>query len=169
MGIFKNSSSMTSIYKCVTLALAQTALASVQEHMNMNMQADYTTSDSNNSESTYDYNDESYTPSAGEKIKGALEAATDAFVERYVDEQAIEQWVVDSENIFSEMSVRHEQEREKLLTDAITDVKGALIAGQPVKQWAEGQVNSFNETTDRQDEEAKSFFNDLKMDLEAEV
>lgn len=58
----------------------------------------------------------------GEKIKDELEDVFNGFVDRYIDEEAYEQWLEDTETSFNEMNERHQAEGEEFWTGVAEDV-----------------------------------------------
>lgn len=68
----------------------------------------------------YDY--EEYEQTAGEKILDELEDVYYEFVDRYIDEEALESWSQNKTDVLKDMQARHQDEGEEFWTGVAEDV-----------------------------------------------
>ena len=116
---------MTRVFICVTLALAQAAIAAASDHQQVSSNvvlqeadampdsapAEDSCFDCDATKDADDYDDgRSDDDDLKDVIKDTLEDAFEAVVERYVDEEAVEQWADETASSFQEMQQRQQQE-----------------------------------------------------------
>ena len=177
---------MSIVQKCITLALAQSVFASVQDHastftlqgtsadLSSSYASTYADSDRSYgySYSDFDYSwiNDSYSyysePTTGEKIKDALSEAADEFKNKYVDEEAIEEWLQEQEELATEIHGRHAEENEAFASDVRDDIEAVL---PEVEQWVEEQRTVAEEISTRQDSEWEALRSDAQADVELAI
>ena len=188
---FKFSMNMSIVQKCVTLALAQSVLAAVQDHASTFTLQGTSASSSSSSESSYEstgrnydysyssysdfdpsvigysYYDYSYSyydePTTGEKIKDALSEAAVKFADKYVDEDGIEEWLQEQEELAIEIHGRHAEEEEAFANDVRADIEAVL---PEVEQWVEEQRTIGEEIYTRHESEWEALQSDALVDVE---